>query len=179
QITRVFAGDFDKAHTVGCAFVKETAMAPVAEPFDILITSNSGYPLDLNVYQAVKGMSAASQVVKEGGTIIIAADCWDGIPDHGAYGRLLNEAESLESLLEKIRTPGFQSEDMWQAQIHALICLKADVYLHTHNLTDEQIKGALLRPCHQIETTVEELLQRHGRSATIGVLPEGPQTIPY
>ncbi len=91
----------------------------------------------------------------------------------------MNEAESLESLLEKIRTPGFQSEDMWQAQIHALICLKADVYLHTHNLTDEQIKGALLRPCHQIETTVEELLQRHGRSATIGVLPEGPQTIPY
>lgn len=179
QITRVFAGNLDKAHAEGCVFVKETAMVPVAEPFDIVITSNSGYPLDLNLYQAVKGMSAASEVVKEGGSIIIAADCWDGIPDHGEYGQLLRDAESLESLLETIRAPGFEVQDMWQAYIHALICLKADVYLYTHNLTDDQIKGALLRPCHQIEATVGQLLQKHGGNATICLLPEGPQTIPY
>jgi nickel-dependent lactate racemase len=179
QITGVFAGDFEEAHAQGCAFAKEKAMVPVPEPFDIVITSNSGYPLDLNLYQSVKGMSAASQVVKEGGSIIIAADCWDGIPDHGEYGRLLLEAESLESLLETIRAPGFQRQDMWQAQIHALICLKADVYLYSHNLSDEQIEGALLRSCRDIEATVTELLKKHGPGATICVLPEGPQTIPY
>jgi len=179
QITRVFAGDFEEAHTQGCAFVKEKAMVPVEELFDIVISSNSGYPLDLNLYQSVKGMSTAAQVVKEGGSIIIAADCWDGIPDHGEYGRLLLEAESLESVLETIRTPGFRRQDMWQAQIHALICLKAAVYFYSHNLSDEQIEGALLRPCRDIEATISELLQTYGPGATICVLPEGPQTIPY
>jgi nickel-dependent lactate racemase len=179
QITGVFAGDFEEAHVQGCAFVKQTAMTPVAQPFDIVVATNSGYPLDLNLYQAVKGMSAAAQVVKEGGSIIIAADCWDGIPDHGEYGQLLLEAESLESLLETIRAPGFQRQDMWQAHIHALICMKADVYFYSHNLSEKQIEGALLRPCRDIEATVAELLQKHGRWATICVLPEGPQTIPY
>jgi nickel-dependent lactate racemase len=179
QITGVFAGNLQEAHAQGCAFVKEKAMVPVQEPYDIVISSNSGYPLDLNLYQSVKGMSAASQVVKEGGSIIIAADCWDGIPDHGEYAQLLLEAKSLEALLETIRAPGFQRQDMWEAQIQALICLKADVYLYSHNLSDEQIEGALLRPCRDIEATVAELLRKYGRRATICVLPEGPQTIPY
>ena len=179
DITGVFAGDFEKAHERGCAFVKENAMAPVPGPFDIVITSNSGYPLDLNMYQSVKGMSAASQVVKEAGSIIIAADCWDGIPEHGEYGRLLREAEGTEDLLRTIRSPGFLRQDMWQAQIHALICRKADVYFYSTNLTDEQIRTALLKPCHSIEDTVEQLLGKYGRQASICVLPEGPQTIPY
>jgi len=179
QITRVFAGSVEEAHSEGCAFVKETAMVAVGEPFDIVITSNSGYPLDLNLYQAVKGMSAASQVVRQGGSIVIAADCWDGIPDHGEYGQLLQRAESLESLLEMIRAPGFAMQDMWQAYVHALICLKADVYLYTRNLSDDQIRGAFLRPCHRIEDSIAELLRKYGRDAAICVLPEGPQTIPY
>ena len=179
QITGVFAGDFEQAHIRGCAFVKDNAMAPTEEPFDIVITSNSGYPLDLNLYQSIKGISAAFQVVKDGGSIIAAADCWDGIPDHGEYGKLLLEAESIESLLETIRAPGFLRQDMWQAQIHALICCKADVYFCSENLTDEQIRSALLRPSRSIEATVNELLSKYGRDASICVLPEGPQTIPY
>ena len=179
KITGVFAGDFEKAHARGCAFVKGNAMVPVKEAFDIVISSNSGYPLDLNLYQSVKGMSAAANVVRKGGSIIVAADCWDGIPDHGEYGKLLLEADDLESLLKTIRTPGFQRQDMWQAQIQALICQRAEVYLYSLNLTDDQIEGALLRPCHNIEATVEELLGRYGAGASICILPEGPQTIPY
>ncbi len=179
QITGVFAGDWEQAHARGCAFAKETAMVAVPEPFDIVVTSNSGYPLDLNLYQSVKGMSAAAQVVREGGGILIAADCWDGVPDHGEYGRLLREAESLESLLETLRAPGFQCQDMWQAHVHALIRLQADVYVYSHNLTDRQIEDALLAPCHDIGATVDELLGRYGPGATICVLPEGPQTIPF
>jgi len=131
------------------------------------------------LYQSIKGISAASQVVKDSGSIIAAADCWDGIPDHGDYSKLLLEAESIESLLETIHTPGLLRQDMWQAQIHALICCKADVYFYSENLTDEQIRGALLRPSRSIETTVSELLGKYGRDASICVLPEGPQTIPY
>ena len=179
QITGVFAGDLDAAHAAGCAFVRETAMAGVPHPFDIVVTTNSGYPLDLNLYQAVKGMSAAAQVVREGGAIIIAADCWDGIPEHGLYSQLLREAESPRALLDTIYTPGFLKQDQWQAQIQAQIQLKADVYVRTDNLTAEQIEMALLRPSPRIEDTLAELVARYGPRASICVLPEGPQTIPY
>jgi nickel-dependent lactate racemase len=179
EITGVFAGDWEDAHAAGCAFARHQAMVPVDEPFDIVITSNSGYPLDLNLYQSVKGMSAAAQVVKEGGSIIIAADCWDGIPDHGNYGQLLHEADDLASLLALVRDPASARQDTWQAHTQALISLRADVYLYTRNLTEAQIRGAMLRPCQDIAATVERLLERYGPDATICVLPEGPQTIPY
>ncbi|GAB4540359.1 MAG: nickel-dependent lactate racemase [Anaerolineae bacterium] len=179
QITAVFAGDMDAAHSQGCTFVKETAMVPVPHPFDIVITTNSGYPLDLNLYQSVKGMSAAAQVVRQGGAIIVAADCWDGIPEHGLYGQLLREADSPQAVLDTIYTPGFLKQDQWQAQIQAQIQLKAEVYVRTDNLSDEQIQMALLKPSHRIEDTLRDLLDRYGPQATICVLPEGPQTIPY
>lgn len=179
HITGVYAGDFEEAHVQGCAFARANAMVPVEEPFDIVITTNSGYPLDLNLYQSIKGISAASQVVKEGGSIIAAAECWDGIPDHGEYGRLLREADSIESLLQTVCAPGFLKQDMWQAQIHALICRKADVYFYSENLSEDQIKSALLRPCRSVEAALNEMLERYGRSGSICVLPEGPQTIPF
>jgi len=179
EITGVFAGDVWEAHARGVEFVREVAMVPVDEPFDIVITSNSGYPLDLNLYQAVKGMSAAAQIVREGGSIIIAAECWDGIPDHGEYKNILKMAKSPQELLEKINAPGFLVQDQWEAQVQALVQLKADVYVKSAYLTDEQIRDALLLPCHSIEETLERLLKKYGPQARICVLPEGPQTIPY
>ena len=179
RITGIFAGDLDAAHAQGCAFVRRTAMVPVAAPFDIVVTTNSGYPLDLNLYQTVKGMCAASQVVKPKGAIIAAAECWDGIPDHGLYGKLLREASSPRELLERIHTPGFLEQDQWEAQVQANVQLKADVYLHSAGLTDEQVARALLKPCRDIEATVTELRQRIGPQARICILPEGPQTVAY
>jgi nickel-dependent lactate racemase len=179
EITGVFAGDLETAHAAGCEYVRQTAMVAVPEPFDIVITSNSGYPLDLNLYQAVKGMSAAAQVVKERGAIVVAAECWDGIPDHGLYGKLLREASSPKELLDRICSPGFLEQDQWQAQIQAKVQLKADVYVYSEYLSDDQIASALMKPCRSIEDTLSQLLDRYGPQATICVLPEGPQTILY
>jgi lactate racemase len=159
QITGVFCGEMRAAHAAGCEFVRKTAMVPVPRNFDIAITTNSGYPLDLNLYQAVKGMSAATQVVRQGGSIIVAADCWDGIPEHGLYGQLLREAESPQALLDTICVPGHLKQDQWQAQIQAQIQLKADVYVYSDNLSDEQIRAALLKPCHSIEATMSTLIK--------------------
>ena len=178
-ITGVFAGDLDQAHAAGCAFVKATAMAAVPHLFDIVITTNSGYPLDLNLYQAVKGMSAAAKVVKPGGAIICAAECWDGIPEHGLYGQLLAEASNPRDLLDRIMTPGFLKQDQWQAQIQAQIQLLADVYVYSDCLSDEQISHSLLLPCRNLEATVVQMVEKFGSGASICVLPEGPQTIPY
>ena len=124
-------------------------------------------------------MIASAQIVRPGGSIIIASDCWDGIPEHGEYGRLLSEADDPDELLEKIRQPGFTIQDSWQAQIHALICKETDVFLYSHNLSDEQISNAFLRVCRSVEDTVAALLKRYGPEASICILPEGPLTIPY
>jgi nickel-dependent lactate racemase len=180
QITGVFAGEMAAAHAAGCQFVAECAMVPVPEPFDVVIASNSGYPLDLNLYQAVKGMSAAAQVVRKGGSIIVAAQCWDGLPDHGHYGRLLKEAENPADLLARIESPDFAAPDQWQVQIQTRIQLKADVYVRADGLSDEEVREALLKPCRRVEETLEMLLSnRTGRRPSVCVLPEGPITIPY
>ncbi len=175
-LTAVFAGDLDAAHRRGCTFVRETAMVAVPHPFDIVITSNSGYPLDLNLYQAVKGMSAAAQVVRQGGAIIIAADCWDGIPEHGRYGEMLRRAGSPQGVLEMINAPGFLEHDQWQAQVQAQVQLKADVYVRSDNLSDQQITSALLLPCRSIEDTAGQLVAG-GTGSRVCVLPEGPQVV--
>ncbi len=179
EITGVFAGDLDQAHAAGCAHVRATAMVPVPHSFDIVVTTNSGYPLDMNLYQAVKGMSAAALVVKEGGAILCAAECSDGIPEHGLYGQLLREATSPQELLDRIMAPGFLMQDQWQAQIQAQIQLRAAVYVYADYLTDEQIRGALFLPCRDLVATLAELRARVGPQASICILPEGPQTIPY
>ena len=178
-VTGVFAGDLDEAHARGVEFVRQTAMIAVEAPFDIVVTTNSGYPLDLNLYQAVKGMSAAAQVVCPGGAILCAAECWDGIPDHGLYGQLLRQASSPQELLDRIMSPGFLEHDQWQAQIQAQIQLKASVYVHSSHLSEAQIRSALLKPAPSIESTLQELVSHYGLSARVCILPEGPQTVPY
>lgn len=179
QITGIYCGDLDQAHAAGCAFMKQTSTVPVDGLFDIVITSNSGYPLDLNVYQTVKGMSAAAQVVCPGGSILIAAECWDGLPQHGMYGQILKSSPNPAAMLDQILTSETVLQDQWQAQVQAMVQQKAQVYLYSEKLTDEQIQSALLIPCRDIETTVTELMRRYGPAARICVLPEGPQTIPY
>jgi nickel-dependent lactate racemase len=177
QITGVFAGELLQAHRAGVEFARQKVMRSVPERFDIVITSNSGYPLDLNLYQAVKGMSAAALIVKPGGDIIVAAECWDGIPDHGEYKRLLWEVASPEELLQRVMVPGFRCHDQWEAQIQAQIQQKAEVHVYADGLTDEELRRALVIPCRSIEETVERI--RRGKpEATIAVLPDGPQTVP-
>lgn len=178
EITSVFAGELYEAHDKGCAFAKEHAMIRCKERFDVVITSNSGYPLDQNLYQAVKGMSAAHKIVKEGGSIIVASECSDGLPDHGNYSKIFQFAETPQELLDLINDPEFKMFDQWQVQKQAVTQVWADVYVYS-KLTDEQVKGAILMPTHDIEKTLEELKEKYGPEMTIAVLPLGPLTIPY
>ena len=99
QITAAFAGDILEQHRAACRSAKDTAMREVAQPFDVVLTTNSGYPLDQNLYQAVKGMSAAAKIVKHGGTIVCASECRDGLPSHGSYGAILASQPTPEALL--------------------------------------------------------------------------------
>lgn len=179
RITRCFAGNAVTAYNAGTRFVKENAMSRVESLFDIVITSNSGYPLDLNLYQSVKGMSAAARITRPGGAIIVAAECWDGVPDHGSFGKLLRETRDADDLLARIRASGFMMDDQWQAQILALIVKKADVFVHADGLTPAQIAQAKLSPCPSIEVKLDFLLGKYGKGSRVCVLPDGPQTVPF
>jgi lactate racemase len=179
KITAAFAGDLFQEHAAACASVRATAMRAVDSPFDVVVTTNSGYPLDQNLYQAVKGMSAAARIVRERGTIICAAECRDGIPNHGAYGQLLAERSSPRELLDMIMSPGFVRPDQWQVQIQAQIQLRAKVLVKAGGLSQSQLRAAQFEPIDDVGVAVREALKASGPAATLCVLPQGPQTVPY
>lgn len=178
EITEVFAGELFEAHEIGCEYTKEHAMVPCEDRFDVVITSNSGYPLDQNLYQAVKGMSAAQKIVKKGGTIIVAAECSDGIPNHGNFAEIFNMADTPQQLLDMINDPEFKMFDQWQVQKQAVIQVWSDVHVYSE-LTNEQVTQATLTPCEDIEKTLAALKETYGESMSVAVLPQGPLTIPY
>jgi nickel-dependent lactate racemase len=179
QITAAFAGDLLLEHAAACACAKKNAMRSVGSPFDVVVTTNSGYPLDQNLYQAVKGISAAAKIVKEGGTIICAAECRDGIPDHGSYGQILASARSPRELLAMIESPGYSRPDQWQVQIQAQVQLKAHVLLKSDRLHPDQLRAAHFEPVDDVSSAADEALRHAGSKAKLCVLPQGPQTIPY
>lgn len=178
KITNVFAGELIQAHDVGCAYVKEHTMVKCEERFDVVITSNSGYPLDQNLYQAVKGMSAAQKIVKKGGTIICAAECIDGLPNHGNYAEILQMRKTPQELLDMINDEKFKKFDQWQVQKQAVIQVWADVQLYS-TLTREQVENSMLKYVENIEVLLENLKEKYGPNYSIAILPIGPLTIPY
>jgi len=177
-ITGVFAGDILQAHKVGFEFVRKSAMQKVKAPFEIVVTTNSGYPLDLNLYQGVKGMSAGARILDEGGLLILACECSEGVPANSPLDKLLRSASSPEEILTMLSTPGFVRPEQWQAQIQALIQRHAEVLLHS-SLPDEIVRTAFLTPCRDIGRTIRERLEKLGPDARVAVLPQGPLTIPY
>lgn len=179
EITAVFAGDLDQAHNEGTSYIRRVSMQPADEPFDIVITTNSGYPLDRNLYQAVKGICAAASVVREGGAIIASAQCVDGVPSGSHYQQILQRSKSPAGAMKLISTATSVMPDQWQVQLQARVQLKADVYLYSECLTDDEIVSSMFIPCRDIEATLNALIGKMGENARICVLPEGPQTIPY
>jgi nickel-dependent lactate racemase len=178
EITRFFCGEVITAHEQGASFCKDTTMIVCDHPYPIVITTNSGYPLDQNLYQTDKGLSAAAQIVEVGGLIICASECRDGFPAHGNFRQLLFDHATPRDLLDTILAPGFALFDQWEAQIHAGICLKARVALFS-TLPADEVRRAYLEPVEDLNAFIAAEIDRAGRDAPIAVLPEGPQTIPY
>ena len=178
QITGIFAGDLIAAHQAGIEFVRRSAMQPVGELFDVVVTTNSGYPLDMNLYQGVKGMSAGARILKPGGTLILAAECREGMPANSPMDKMLRSVSGPETVLALLAASGEARPEQWQAQILALIQRRANILVYS-SLPDEIIRAAHLKPCRDIAATVAETLGKIGGQARVAVLPQGPLTIPY
>ncbi len=179
EIVAAFGGDLLAMHATACTAARQAAMRPVPAPFDVAVTTNSGFPLDQNLYQAVKGISAAREITRPGGTIVCAAECRDGFPDHGSYRQVLASAPSPQALLASIRSRAQTVPDQWQVQIQAQIQAAHRVVMHTSYLSDADLATAHLEQTADISATVADALAAAGPGARLCVLPEGPQTIPY
>ena len=179
RITQAFGGEILAMHAAACVAAREEAMQPVAAPFDIVVTTNSGYPLDQNLYQAVKGMSAAATVVAPGGTIICAAECRDGLPDHGSYAALLAERRRTERadgaiLASRQTDPGPVAGPGPGAGAGA----SARHAPHRRPVAPRRSGRPTSSPSPTSADTLGALLAAQP-AATVCVLPQGPQTIPY
>ncbi len=177
-ITGFFAGHYADAHRAGCEHVRQHAMAPAPHRFPVVVTSNSGYPLDQSVYQAVKGMSAAARIVEQNGTVIIASECRDGVPDHGNFGDMLRTAGSVEDADARLRALPGPVLDQWEVQALVGVRRKCEVALYS-SLEPDAVRGCLLTPVADLETAVEDRIRSLGGRPPVAVLPEGPLTIPY
>ena len=177
-ITGFYVGHYREAHAAGCAAAKASSMVPLPEPFPLVLTSNSGYPLDQNLYQTVKGMSAAARIVEQGGTILVASECIDGIPDHGNFAEIMRTGDSPDDVLAYVYGLERPILDQWQAQVLARILQKADVAVYSR-LAEAEVRACKLTAVPDLATSVRERIDSIGKGARVAVLPDGPLTIPF
>jgi nickel-dependent lactate racemase len=179
RLTGVFCGPLPKAHEAACESVLRHSVSSVDGPFDVILTTNGGYPLDRNLYQAVKGMAAAERVVAQGGTIVVAAECVDGLPGGGAFEQLLAGARDASQLLAGGAAPPEAPAlpDGWQAQVLGRVLSKAAVWLFAGGLDDGSVRKAQLRPVRDVGAAVSEALDRQGVGSRLCVLVRGPLAV--
>ncbi|MBQ7208558.1 MAG: nickel-dependent lactate racemase [Lentisphaeria bacterium] len=178
RIVRAFAGDTKAAHAAGVAFCRKQANIEVPEA-DIVITTNGGYPLDMNVYQSVKGMTAAEAVCRPGGVIIMAAGCADG---HGgeSFFKALSQTPSPETLLaEALQRPRNATvPDQWQYQILARILKDFKVIMYAPQCSPEMLRAMKLDTASSPDEALAKAFALCGKNAQVAVIPEGVSVIP-
>ncbi|MBI2478846.1 MAG: nickel-dependent lactate racemase [Planctomycetia bacterium] len=170
------AGDMVEAFHEGVDFVREVVRDTVPEPVDIVVTSCAGYPLDTTFYQAVKGLTGALPIVKQGGTIILAASLSEGIGSP-QFAQLFDENESLDIFMERILGKDYFVMDQWQLEELAKVCRKAKVKIVSDGLPAETINRLFVESVPSIEQAVADSLREYGEQATMAVIPKGPYVL--
>ncbi|MFC1693542.1 lactate racemase domain-containing protein, partial [Candidatus Latescibacterota bacterium] len=176
EITGIFTGELEKAHMEGVRFMETQCVSTVDEPVDVVITTSAGFPLDLTFYQAIKGMTAAQGIVREGGVIIIAAKCAEGIGSP-EFTRLMLETESVDAFLTDIRKPGYHIVDQWQFQKFCIVLEKHEVWMYSDGIDHITQEKLFVTPLESVEQGLDRVLERFGENARIAVIPEGPYVL--
>lgn len=177
QVIGAFAGDFDEAHRAGTEFLASLCQKEAPEA-DIVVTSNNGYPLDQNIYQAVKGMSTAEVACRKGGVIVIAARCEDGNGGE-VFWRTFREEKDPKVIMDTIlATPQDKTQaDQWQSQVFARVLMKCRVVL-VSQAPDEMVRDLHMTPAHSLEEGLHLAQEMLGEpQAKILVVPQGISTI--
>jgi lactate racemase len=170
------AGDMEAAFLEGVEFVRGVVVDTVPEPVDVVVTSCAGYPLDTTFYQAVKGLTGALPIVKQGGTIIMAASLSEGIGSP-EFARIFDEHRSLNAFVERILGKDYFVMDQWQLEELAKVCRKARVKLVSDGLPAETIDRLFVESAPSVEKAVADSLAEYGPDATLAVIPKGPYVL--
>lgn len=178
EITGLFVGDPVRAHLDGVRYLDKLVKVNFRCEADIVITTNGGYPLDRDVYQAVKGMDTAASIVRDGGVIIIASECRDGLGGHEEFLKLAEGADGPDEIIERIKE-NEPTYDQWQAQILARALRKAKIILISEYISEKMARSLSLEHAGDLQEALEIAYSFLGqRSVRIAAIPEGPYVIP-
>ena len=175
EIAQVFAGHPEQAHAAGVDFVSRVMLEKIERPVDAVVTTCAGYPLDLTFYQAVKGVTAASHIVREGGRILISAECSEG-PGAPEFREMMKRFNTPRSFLEAVKDAPV-TVDQWQLEKLALVMETKEVVFHTPGVPEEY-RGQMWGPVYsEFGPAMERLTAGLGAGAEIAVIPEGPYVL--
>lgn len=170
------AGDMEQAFYAGVDFVRGVVRDEVKQPVDIVVSCSAGYPLDTTFYQCIKGMVGALPIVKQGGTIILAASLTEGIGSP-EFAQLFRDNDTLEGFVERILGKDYFVLDQWQLEELAKVRRKARVKLVSHGLSAEVLDGLFVESAPSVEAAVAASLAEYGPTAQIAVIPKGPYVL--
>jgi nickel-dependent lactate racemase len=178
RVTWLGAGDMIKAWEEGVRFVEKVVKVSVPEPLDVVVTSCAGYPLDTTWYQAVKGLTGALPIVKQGGTIVLAASLTEGLGSP-EFQRVLSENPDLEAFKRRILGTDYFVMDQWQLEELAKVLARCRVKVVTDGLSADTLRGCHVEPAASVESAVADCLAEYGPTARVAVIPKGPYVLPY
>ena len=178
RVTWLGAGDMIRAWEQGVAFCREVVKAGVPRPADVVVTSSAGYPLDTTWYQAVKGLTGALPIVKQGGTIVLAASLTEGLGSP-EFCKLMAENPDLAAFKKRILETDYFVMDQWQLEELAKVVEKCKVKVVTHGLSADELRKCFVEPATSVEQAVADSLAEYGPDATLAVIPKGPYVLPY
>jgi nickel-dependent lactate racemase len=176
RLLKVVAGDMEQAFLEGVDFCRQVVTDKVQEPVDIVVTSCAGYPLDTTFYQAVKGLTGALPIVKQGGTIVLAASLSEGIGSP-QFEQLFDENADLESFMDRILNTDYFVMDQWQLEELAKVRRKAKVKIISDGLPSDTINRLFVESAPSVEQAVADSLEEYGAQASIAVIPKGPYVL--
>jgi nickel-dependent lactate racemase len=177
RITSLVAGDMEQAFLKGASFVESVCRAPVPAPCDVVVTSSAGYPLDTTFYQAIKGLTGVLPIVKEGGTIVIAAGLEQGVGSP-EFARLFRENATIETFMQRILGKDYFVLDQWQLEKLAHVRRKARARVVTSGLSPEVLSSLFVDSAESVEQAVAEAISEYGPGARVAVVPKGPYVLP-
>ncbi len=177
RFVRFDCGKVLEAHAAACELLAKHSMIPAKQRYNIMVTTNKGYPADLNWYQGVKGATAAAEVIEPGGLIISAAECREGFPDHGNFKKKLLSGMSFAELKEDLFKTHFA--DSWEVLKLANIYLQKGASIALKSLLPpHEVRRAGMEPIDDIARRVEQALARYGRHERVGIIPSGFDAVP-
>jgi len=168
----------EKAWLEGVRFVENVVRVSVPEALPIVVTSSAGYPLDTTWYQAIKGLTGCLPILKQGGTIILAASLTEGIGSR-EFQHLIADNPDLPAFIKRILGKEYFVMDQWQLEEFIKVFKRCKVKVVTKGLSPETLRQCHVEPVASVEQAVADCLKEYGSEAKIAVIPKGPYVLPY